>query len=149
MTLATNLHEADFYGWTQHQADTLRARNISDLDYDNLIEEIESMGRSEKRELESRLEVLLMHLLKWHYQPSFRGTSWQVTIKEQRSRIADHLKDNPSLKGVLADIYERAYRYAVMETVKGTGIGESVFPPQCPWVYEQAIDANYWPDAAI
>jgi len=148
MNLATNLYDADFYGWTQRQADTLRARDVSAIDFDNLIEEIESMGRSEKRELESRFEVLLMHLLKWHYQPGFRGTSWQVTIKEQRSRIADHLKDNPSLKGVLTEIFDRAYRYAVMEAVKETGMGESVFPSECPWTYQQVMDANYWPEAA-
>jgi hypothetical protein len=94
----TALHEQDFYAWTYQQAQFLRTGSLSRLDVDFLIEELESMGASEKRELLSRLEVLLTHLLKWQYQPALQIRSWVLTIEEQRDRIKDHLDDNPSLK---------------------------------------------------
>jgi len=149
MSLATaTLYEADFYGWTQRQADRLRARDMANLDVENLIEEIESMGRSEKRELTSRLELLLMHLLKWQYQPNFRSKSWQLTVKEQRRRVAEHLGENPSLKGMLTEAYEKAYGFAVLEAEHETGLDESVFPTRCPWTFEQAMDEGFWPETA-
>jgi len=80
-------YEQDFYGWTQEQAALLRAGRLTDLDIENLIEEVETMGRSEKRELESRLTVLLLHLLKWKYQPNRRGRSWNLTIKGHRQCV--------------------------------------------------------------
>jgi len=146
-TATASLYETDFYGWIQRQAAMLRGRNLAGLDFDNLIEEVESMGRSEKRELESRLEVLLMHLLKWRYQPERRGASWRLTIKDQRDRIADHLHDNPSLKGSLSETYGRAYRYALTGAALETGMRKSAFPPECPWTFEQAMDDDFWPDA--
>jgi len=149
MSLATaTLYEADFYGWTQRQADRLRARDMANLDVENLIEEIESMGRSEKRELTSRLELLLMHLLKWQYQPNFRSKSWQLTVKEQRRRVAEHLGENPSLKGMLTEVYEKAYGFAVLEAEHETGLDESIFPTRCPWTFEQAMDEGFWPETA-
>ena len=96
--MATSLlHDLDFYAWTQQQVDLLKSGNLVDVDVKHLIEEIESMGASERRELIDRLAVLLAHLLKWYYQPSFRGRSWQLTIKEQRRQLQRLLKDNPSL----------------------------------------------------
>jgi len=148
MSLAqTTLYETDFYGWIQQQAARLRSRNINGLDFDNLVEEIESMGRSEKRELESRLELLLMHLLKWVYQPQRRGSSWEATIVEQRDRLADHLRDNPSLKSLVPEIYDRTYRYAVTLAVKETGMGRPTFPATCPWSFDEAMDDGFWPEA--
>ena len=90
-------HENDFFAWTQEQAYLLRNGQIHQIDVVNIAEEIEDMGRSEKRELESRLEVLIMHLLKWQFQPNLRSRSWQLTIKEQRIRLEKLLKENPSL----------------------------------------------------
>ena len=97
--MSNALYERDFYAWANEQAALLRAGKLDRADIDNIAEEIESMGRSEKRTLVSRMSVLLLHLLKWRYQPAFRGTSWRLTIMEQRYRLADHLRDNPSLKG--------------------------------------------------
>jgi len=139
------MYETDFYGWTQRQAEAMRSGDLAGLDLENLIEEIESMGKREKRELESRLEVLLAHLLKWRYQPGFRGASRQATIKEQRGRIADHMRENPSLKGLLPETYGKTYRYSVLKAVRETGMAESAFPPQCPWTFEQAVDPGFWP----
>jgi len=145
-TPSSQLYDVDFYGWTQQQATVLKAGDFASLDLDNLIDEIESMGKSEKRALESRLEVLLAHLLKWQYQPDFRGKSWQLTIKEQRERIVKHLRENPSLKGAVPEIFIEIYRYAVFKAVKETGMDESTFPIECPWTFNQAMDASFWPD---
>ena len=139
-----NLHESDFYAWTQQQVTFLRSRNLEQLDVVNLIEEIEEMGRREKRELESRLEVLLMHLLKWQYQPGLRSRSWQLTIKEQRLRLAKLLKENPSLQVILADYIVSAYDLAIISAEKETGL--DTFPEACPYSVEQVLDDEFMPD---
>ena len=99
----------DFYAWANEQAALLRAGRLSEADIENIAEEIESMGRSERRELVSRLTVLLVHLLKWRYQPDLRGRSWHLTIEQQRFRMQDHLADNPSLKSQLDEMMRTAH----------------------------------------
>jgi len=146
-TSAALLYENDFYGWVQHQAHTLRTRNLSALDFENLIEEIESMGRSEQRALESRLEILLMHLLKWQFQARLQGPSWRFTIKEQRRRIAKLLKKNPSLSSTLIEVLKDAYESALLLAAEETGLEESLFPNACPWSFEQIMDESFWPQA--
>jgi len=146
-TATATLYETDFYGWVQQQVAAIRTGNLNGLDLDNLKEEIESMGRSEKRELESRLEVLLTHLLKWQYQPERRGKSWQLTIEGQRDRLAGHLGENPSLKSKLPVCVQEAYRHAKREAIKETGMPAATFPPECPWAFEQAMDDGFWPEA--
>jgi len=146
MTTRAQLYDTDFYGWTQEQADKLRTGNLAGLDLDNLIEEIESMGRGERRELESRIELLLMHLLKWQYQPARRGKSWRLTIEDQRDRILGHVSENPSLKSKLAPCMQDAYRHARRAALRETQIDESAFPAQCPWTFDQATDADFWPE---
>jgi len=146
-TATARLYETDFYGWIQNQAGVLKAGNFASLDLENLIEEIESMGKSEQRELESRLELLFMHLLKWLFQPKNRSVSWELTIEEQRRRIKRHLRKNPSLKNVVPESYEDAYGDALLEAAKETGLSKATFPAQCPWTFEQVIDDNFWPEA--
>ncbi|ECT1020607.1 TPA: DUF29 domain-containing protein [Salmonella enterica] len=141
----TERYDTDFYGWTQEQADLIRAGRTEDLDLKNLLEEIEAMGRSERRELESRLQVLFMHLLKWQYQSERQGRSWQLTIEEQRLRALKVLSENPSLKSKLSGIIADAYRIAVINAERETNIRRSVFPETCPWTFEQAVDASFWP----
>ena len=85
-----------FYAWAQEQAALLRAGRLNEADIANIAEEIESMGRGEKRELVNRLTVLLLHLLKWRFQPGFRSASWSSSIREQRIRLASHMRHNPS-----------------------------------------------------
>ena len=140
-------YSEDFYGWTQEQARLLREHRINELDLENLLEEIESMGKSEKRELESRLEVLLMHLLKWQYQPNFQGKSWELTIREQRAKSIRHLKENPSLKALLAEIFEYAYEGARMGAARQTGLSLEIFPTSCPWTFEQVTEPAFFPGA--
>jgi len=147
MTSASaRLYETDFYGWIQQQANDLKAGSFASLDLENLIEEIESMGKSHQRALASRLEILLIHLLKWQFQPNLRTPSWRHTIREQRRRIAEHLQDNPSLKPYVPKAFQRAYSYAVMGACAETGLKEDTFPAQCPWTFEQVIDPGFWPE---
>lgn len=145
----TVLHEQDFYAWTQQQAQFLKTGCLSKLDIGFLIEELESMGASEKRALLSRLEVLLTHLLKWQYQPALQSRSWVLTIEEQRDRIKDHLDDNPSLKNPdkLQLTLAKAYKYALRQTEKETGLAIKTFPKECQYSLEQIMDINFYPDA--
>jgi hypothetical protein len=143
MSLA--IYESDFYGWLTEQAHLLKSGHYHELDAENLIEEIESIGKSEKRALESRLIVLLQHLLKWQHQPNFRGKSWELTIKEQRLRIEKIIRDNPSLKRQLEHCFTEAYPFAVLQAAKETGLDENVFSNQCEWCLQQVLDTTFYP----
>lgn len=139
------VNQQDFYAWTQQQAELLRSRQFNKIDLEQLIEEVESMGNSELRELESRLTVLLMHLLKWQYQANFQTRSWILTIKEQRRRIVKRLQQSTSLKNKLAEIINDAYELARGDAADETGLPESDFPVTCPWTYPQIVDMEFWP----
>ncbi len=141
------LHEQDFYAWTQQQLALLKTKQLEQLDIAALIEELESMGASEKRELISRFEVLLMHLLKWQYQPSFQGRSWLLTIEEQRLKLQDHLQDNPSLNSAenMQKTLTKAYRRALVRAEKETGLSRNVFPQNCLYTLEQILDIHFFP----
>jgi len=147
MTVSNHLYDTDFYGWTQSQAQALREGKLQHLDIDNLIEEIESMGKSEQHQLESRLEVLLMHLLKWCYQPERRGASWESTIKEQRRKIIKHLKKNPSLQAKILETQIEAYEEAIFKANEETQLPIETFPQECPWTFEEIMAADFWPEA--
>ncbi len=140
------LYERDFYAWATEQAGLLRAGRLAEADIVHLIEEIESMGRSERRELVNRLTVLLLHLLKWRFQPALRGNSWRLSIKEQRIRLVSHLADNPSLKAELDQATSQAYRLAAIEAERETGLAESTFPTTCPFSVVQIMDERFWPE---
>jgi hypothetical protein len=119
---------------------------FSELDIDNLIDEVESMGKSEKRELESRLTILLLHLLKWKYQEVRRGRSRQLSIDEQRIQFCKTLNENPGLKPALDEIIKDAYKLAVIKAARETKISKAVFPECCPWTLAQFIDDGFYPD---
>ena len=140
------LYDQDFYAWANEQAALLRSGQLSAADIEHIAEEIESMGKTEKRELISRLKVLLMHLLKWQFQPVVRSVSWQLTIKEQRREAARHLADNPSLKGRLSETMADAYGDAIIAAARETSLPEDVFPTECPWSFEQIMDVGFWPE---
>jgi hypothetical protein len=142
-----SLYERDFHAWANEQAGLLRAGKLSEADIENIAEEIESMGRSEKRELVSRLQVLIMHLLKWQFQPAGRGTRWRLTIEEQRRGLAKHLAANPSLKAALTEAVESAHDLATVAAARETMIELKLFPTSCPWSFAQISDSNFWPDA--
>jgi hypothetical protein len=144
--LSNTLYERDFYAWANEQAALLRAGKLGDADIGNIAEEIESMGRSEKRELESRFTVLLSHLLKWQFQPERRGKSWRVTIEQQRRQLAKHLRENPSLKSAVGETVLSAYEDARIEAEKETDLDREVFPLDCPYTLDQLMDLTFLPD---
>ena len=139
-------YEKDFYAWTQEQANLIRQGKFNEIDTLHIIDEIESMGRSEKRALKSRLAVLLMHLLKWQYQPTFRGVSWTITIRNQRWEIAELLEDNPSLQHWVTDTMLDAYKQARLNAQTETALRLDVFPEECPWTVEQVVSNEFFPE---
>jgi Domain of unknown function DUF29 len=145
MPAKSTLYDRDFYAWSREQADLLRAGKLAEADIGHIAEEIDSMGRTEKRELISRLDVLLLHLLKWHHQPGKRGPSWEASIFVQRNRLADHLDDNPSLRPLLPQAMASAYRIARREAVAETGLPGETFPDVCPWTADEVLDDGFWP----
>lgn len=140
------LYEKDFYLWLTETASLLRDGRFSELDLLNLIEEIETLGRSEKRAVESNLVVLLIHLLKWKYQVNKQSNSWRYTIEEHRDRLHSYLSDSPSLQpyllGVFAECYQRGRRLAAAET----GLKIDTFPTKLPFTPEEALNVDYLPD---
>src|SRR5580704_6432797 len=129
-------YDEDFFAWTQEQARLLRQGEFSELDIENVAEELESMGRSDKRELRSRLVQLITHLLKWQYQPGFRSRSWTSTIGEQRDQVREVLDDSPSLRPTLTIDLSRVYKIARIKAVGETGLSEAIFPASCPYTPE-------------
>jgi hypothetical protein len=146
MTSRRSLHDSDFYAWSLEQAALLRAGRVGEADLDAIAEEIESMGKTEKRELVSRLTVLLLHLLKWQRQPSHRSNSWRLSITNARNEVTYHLEDDPSLKAVLDSAMEQAYRSARLKAAIETALDEDQFPARCPWSFAEVIDEGFWPD---
>ncbi|MGC1246797.1 MAG: DUF29 domain-containing protein [Spirulinaceae cyanobacterium] len=146
MTTSQNLYNQDFYLWTEVTAQQLQERKLAEVDLVNLIEEVESMGRSEKRELKSRLIILLMHLLKWMYQPGKRSNSWRNTISEQRICLEELLEDSPSLKTFLPEAFEQCYQKARDRAAKETGINLNIFPLECPVSPEEVWKADFLPE---
>lgn len=144
--MSANLYEQDFHAWTQEQAALLKAGKLDQIDVTHLIEEMESMGATERREVISRLTVLFMHLLKWQAQSERRGNSWRLTIEIQRTQVEQFLKQNPSLRPRLSEFVTDAYRVAVMKAAKETGIDRWQFPSESPFTIEQALDNGFWPE---
>ena len=142
----SGLYEQDFFAWANTQAALLRSGGLAQADLEHIAEEIESMGKSELRELENRLAVLFLHLLKWQFQPQRRGRSWELTIKEQRRKLKRHLDQNPSLQPRLGQAMADAYGDAILEAARETDLPEEAFPSACPFTFEQALDDDWLPD---
>ncbi len=140
------LYDDDFFAWTNEQANLLRAGDLSLIDVLNLAEEIESMGKSLRRELRSRLIVLLAHLLKWQKQPGFRSKSWSATAREQRRQIGDLLTESPSLRPVVTRELSRLYSEAREKAAAETGFAETTFPTDCPFTPDQILAKDFLPE---
>jgi Domain of unknown function DUF29 len=140
------LYEQDFWLWTQTMAEALKSGNFSQLDLENLAEEVESLGRSDRRELQSRLTVLLMHLLKWQFQAEMRSGSWKGTLREQRRRIRAVLKDSPSLQSFLIDSIDDSYDNAREQAADETGLALMIFPVMCPYAIEDILNVEFLPE---
>jgi hypothetical protein len=144
--MSNGLYDTDFYAWANEQSALLRAGKLDSADIENIAEEIESMGRSEKSQLVNRLTVLLLHLLKWRYQPGLRGNSWRLTIKEQRYRLRRHMDNNPSLKAQLDEVMLDAYHLAQIRAERETGLAVETFPETCPFTFDQVMAEDFLPD---
>lgn len=140
-----SLYERDFFSWTQEQARLLRERRFEELDLDNLVDEVESVGGSEKREIRRRLGVLIAHLLKWRFQPGIRSASWRRTIRDQRDEIRGILDDSPSLRRYPATVLGLCYSSGRLMASEETGIDFTVFPDDCPFTIEQVLDQGFLP----
>jgi Domain of unknown function DUF29 len=148
-TVARADYEQDFFAWTQEQAEMLRARRTLGLDWDNLSEEIDSVGRRDRRKLEGRLRRILHHLLKWQAQPGLRGPSWRNTLIEQRRRVEKLLRESPSLRSHLQELVDEAYPDAVRDAVNESGLRPQTFAADCPFAVEQILDPDYLPDDEV
>jgi len=129
----SRLYDTDYHAWTRRTAADLRAGRLDAVDLCAVAEEIEDLGKSERRALESCLAQLLLHLLKWDKQPELRGVSWQVSIRKQRRRLERILSESPSLRACLPELVVTAYEDAVDDAISETGLAPEVFPPVCPY----------------
>jgi Domain of unknown function DUF29 len=136
----TTLYDQDFYAWTQRQIELLQAQQWEQVDLENLIEELDSLGKQQRQELRNRLGVLLGHLLKWRYQPEARSRFWTGTIREQRQEIKRHLKENPSLKPYLPEAIEIGYEKGLALLERETLVDLSQVPTICPFSIAEIFD---------
>lgn len=151
-SVSRSTYERDYYAWVQEQARALRERHPEALDWENLREEVEDLGKGVKSELRSRLEVILVHLLKWQYQPRKRSRSWEGSLDEQRLRAKDVLKENPSLQPQVPELTARAYQLACIVAGGEMGLSkrewQRTFPTECPWSVEQVLQEDFVPATA-
>ena len=149
--MATTLvpaYDQDFNVWLTTNAQLIRQGKLAEIDAEHIAEELEAMGKREKRELVSRLAVLLAHLLKWEFQPTRRSKSWRNTLTIQRSELEELLEDSPSLRTELEQYIERAYARAKLLAEDETKIEATAFPADCPYSFEAIMDQTFFPQAA-
>jgi hypothetical protein len=144
----SQLYEEDFYAWTVETANLISAGKMNELDTGHLLEEMEGMSARERQQLKNRLAVLIMHLLKWQYQPTMQSRSWKLTITHQRQAITSLLEESPSLKSehLIKPILEKSYKRAVGLALDETGFIHNPFPNKSPYTIEQILDDNFYPD---
>ena len=144
MAIEQDYHR-DFYAWALRNAELLKAGHFGAVDIEHLVEELEDVGKSERRALESHIRNLLLHLLKWQYQPQLRDASWRQSIRNARIAVAKIVKDSPSLKPTIPQTIVDEYPNAKADAVDETGLREEVFPVGCPYLEANLLDPNYWP----
>ena len=135
-----SLYDADYVAWLEEQVAHLRAGRISALDVANVAEELEGLMRSQRQQLENRLEILILHLLKWDHQPDQRLNRWRASVAEQRGRIRRLLRDSPSLKTWLDEAAREVYLEAVEQAAIETQLSETLFPSTLPYSVEQILE---------
>jgi len=143
LQISKNLYQQDFQQWISVQADALRKQAWEQIDIENLVEEIESLGKQQRQELRNRLRILLAHLLKWEYQAEKRSRSWQSTIREQREQIEDLLSDSPSLTAYLEEALEISYSRGLALAVDEIELDAEVFPLKCPYTLEEVLSQEF------
>jgi hypothetical protein len=143
--IAGGLYDEDFFEWTRHNAELLRAGRFEQADIEHIAEEIEDMGKRDLHELNSRVRVLVSHLLKWQLQPEKKSRSWQLTIATQRTELGQLLEDSPSLRVKIPPNLRHVYRKSVDLAALETGLPESRFPAECPFTIGQILDPEFLP----
>jgi len=138
-------YDHDYHAWLTRQAALLAERRFAELDLDNLIDELQALARSEKREIENRLNVLLVHLLKWARQRTQRSGGWASTIIEQRARLLKRMQESPSLRGYPAEVLDEEYAIAREKAAAETGLRATTFPKTCPYTIDQVLDPDFLP----
>jgi Domain of unknown function DUF29 len=139
------LYEEDFFEWTRRNAELLRAGCFDEVDIKHITEEIEDMGKRDLRALDSRLEVLLAHLLKLKFQLEKRSSSWLDTVDVQRVSVERLLMRYPSLRGRIEPNLAANYRFALSRAVRETGLPKGAFPAECPFTVDQILDPEFLP----
>lgn len=143
---APTIYERDFYLWCFQQAELLRLRRFSQADLPNIIEELESMGRSERNAFESSFRLLIAHLLKWQHQPQLRSSSWEITIVRERANIRRRANESPTLASSMRDVPHAVYRDARREAEVETKLPQTTFPAECPYTLEQLLQDDWLPE---
>jgi hypothetical protein len=146
--MTTPSYDTDFYARTQAQAQALQAKDLAGIDIDHLAEEVADLGSNQRYAIGGQLERLLVHMLKWPYDPAQsprRG--WRVTIRHARREIAKSHGDSPSLRDHLAWYLATAYRHAPEDAADETDLPLATFPEACPWSLAQVLDDAFWPEA--
>jgi hypothetical protein len=136
-------YEADYAAWLDHQVGLLKADRWSEVDKDNLIDEVEDLGRSAFRGFVSTIEIVIAHMLKWDLQPERRSRSWQASILEHRRRIETELEDSPSYSGRVEEGIARAYRTAVPRAMRETGLPLEAFPETCAYSFDDVMNREH------
>jgi Domain of unknown function DUF29 len=145
------LYDRDFFEWTVRNAELLRSGCVEEIDLEHIAEEIQDLGDRHRREIRSRLVVLVKHLLKWSVQPQrryteFGSSSWLSKIREQRGQLADLLEEAPSLRRFAEETLAKVHRRAVREVSAETGIPIRQFPEQCPFRFDQILEDEFLPE---
>ncbi len=139
-------NERDFYAWANDSAAHLRAGRWAEVDVDQIAEELEDMGKQQKHALAGHLKILMLHLLKWRYQPGLRGLSWRLSINNARDEITELLEDSPSLAPKVSEIASRRYPAARSRASLETGLALETFPLECPFTRDQLVNQDFLPD---
>lgn len=142
-SFSQDLYNRDYCLWLEATVNLLRNRKLESLDFEHLIEEIEDMGKDKRREVKNRLIVLLMHLLKYQYQPEKRSSSWVTTIWEQHYQIESLLEDSPSLKPYYLEIFSDCYSKALRASITETKLPKSAFPSESPFIPDDVINPDF------
>ena len=140
-------YDSDFHLWSQTQAALIREGRIAEIDLENVAEEIESLGRSDRKEIKSRLEVLLIHLLKWQFQKDKRKGGWENSMDSARQAMNDLIAESPSLKTLPVLFLEEAYTRARRKAARETRMPISAFPHTCPYDVKELLDEDFLPSA--
>ncbi len=146
LDVAPNLYDCDYYQWLDVTTTLLSEGRLNELDVPNLLDELEAMGKSQKRAIESYLKVLLLHCLKWKYQPEMRSGSWRSSIRNSRLGIRDRIEESPSLQELPEQILEKCYGVARSNAADETGLDRSVFPAICPFTLTDLLQEDFLPE---